>query len=155
MDRGAPRVRRGKAAWNCVDCYAGRVETLFHAVYGRLIIDFHREPIETSPAVTLAGGFTTTFAGIAINHVPAFIIAELIGAFVAALLSIVLFPSAKQRRARDLGARQDLMTPGEQKLEHAPTRCSCKSSGAIPIFAGGTFLSSVASIAILIESPWH
>jgi hypothetical protein len=28
---------------------AGRVETLFHAVYGRLIIDFHREPIETSP----------------------------------------------------------------------------------------------------------
>ena len=48
-DRGAPRVRRGKAAWHCVDCYAGRVETLFHAVYGRLIIDFHREPIEARP----------------------------------------------------------------------------------------------------------
>jgi glycerol uptake facilitator-like aquaporin len=67
-----------------------------------------------NPAVTLARGFTTTFAGIAINHVPAFIIAQLIGAFVAALLSIVLFPSVKQRRAaNDLGARQELMTPGE------------------------------------------
>jgi hypothetical protein len=41
-DRGAPRVRRGKAAWNCVDCYAGRLEMLFHAVFSRLIIDFHR-----------------------------------------------------------------------------------------------------------------
>src|SRR6516225_4219912 len=50
-DRGAPRVGRGKAAWNWVDCYAGRVETLFHAVYGRLIIDFHREPIKARPLV--------------------------------------------------------------------------------------------------------
>jgi len=48
-DRGAPRVRRGKAAWNLVDCYAGRVETLFHAVYGRPIIDFHCEPIKARP----------------------------------------------------------------------------------------------------------
>ena len=29
-----------------------------------------------NPAVTLARGFTTTFAGIAINHVPGFIVAE-------------------------------------------------------------------------------
>jgi glycerol uptake facilitator-like aquaporin len=66
-----------------------------------------------NPAVTLARGFTTTFAGIAINHVPAFIIAQLIGAFVAALLSIVLFPSVKRRQASGgLGARQELMTPG-------------------------------------------
>ena len=48
-DRGAPRVGRGKAAWVQVHCYAGRVETLFHAVYGRLIIDFHLEPIEAGP----------------------------------------------------------------------------------------------------------
>jgi glycerol uptake facilitator-like aquaporin len=34
-----------------------------------------------NPAVTLARGFTTTFAGIAINHVPAFILAQLVGAF--------------------------------------------------------------------------
>lgn len=33
-----------------------------------------------NPAVALARGFTTTFAGIAINHVPAFIAAEMIGA---------------------------------------------------------------------------
>jgi glycerol uptake facilitator-like aquaporin len=31
-----------------------------------------------NPAVTLARGFTTTFAGIAINHVPAFIAAQLV-----------------------------------------------------------------------------
>ena len=67
-----------------------------------------------NPAVTLARGFTTTFAGIAINHVPAFIIAQLIGAFLAVLLSIVLFPSVKRRReANDFSARQELMTPGE------------------------------------------
>src|SRR5579872_2571527 len=36
-----------------------------------------------NPAVTLARGFTTTFAGIAINHVPAFIVAECIGAGLA------------------------------------------------------------------------
>jgi glycerol uptake facilitator-like aquaporin len=52
-----------------------------------------------NPAVTLARGFTTTFAGIAINHVPAFIVAQLVGAFVAVLLAAVLFPSTKQRRA--------------------------------------------------------
>jgi hypothetical protein len=33
-----------------------------------------------NPGVTLARGFTTSFAGIAINHVPAFIVAQLIGA---------------------------------------------------------------------------
>src|SRR5712692_1533351 len=37
-----------------------------------------------NPAVTLARGFTTTFAGIAINHVPAFIAAQLVGAAIAA-----------------------------------------------------------------------
>lgn len=45
-----------------------------------------------NPAVTLARGFTTTFAGIAIDHVPGFVVAELIGAGVAALLARVLFP---------------------------------------------------------------
>ena len=44
-----------------------------------------------NPAVTLARGFTTTFAGIAINHVPAFIIAQLAGAAVGALVSNLLF----------------------------------------------------------------
>jgi glycerol uptake facilitator-like aquaporin len=44
-----------------------------------------------NPAVTLARGFTTTFAGIAINHVPAFIVAQLIGAAIAASISTTLF----------------------------------------------------------------
>ena len=44
--------------------------------------------------MTLARGFTTTFAGIAINHVPAFIVAQIIGALVAVGVAMVLFPSA-------------------------------------------------------------
>ena len=47
-----------------------------------------------NPAVTLARGFTTTFAGIAINHVPAFIIAQLVGAAVGAVVAAALFPSS-------------------------------------------------------------
>jgi glycerol uptake facilitator-like aquaporin len=45
-----------------------------------------------NPAVTLARGFTTTFAGIAINYVPGFVVAQLIGAGVAAIAARVLFP---------------------------------------------------------------
>jgi glycerol uptake facilitator-like aquaporin len=44
-----------------------------------------------NPAVTIARGFTTTFSGIAINHVPAFVIAQLIGAAIAALVASALF----------------------------------------------------------------
>jgi glycerol uptake facilitator-like aquaporin len=45
-----------------------------------------------NPAVTIARGFTTTFAGIAINHVFAFIVAQMIGAAVATLIAQALFP---------------------------------------------------------------
>jgi glycerol uptake facilitator-like aquaporin len=48
-----------------------------------------------NPAVTLARGFTTSFAGIAMNHVPAFILAQLIGAAIAALTSSALFADGK------------------------------------------------------------
>ena len=51
-----------------------------------------------NPAVTLARGFTTTFSGIAINHVPAFIAAQLVGAGVASLACSVLFPAQKPTR---------------------------------------------------------
>src|SRR5258707_8564449 len=44
-----------------------------------------------NPAVTLARGFTTTFAGIAINHVPAFIVAQLVGAALGAAVAALLF----------------------------------------------------------------
>jgi glycerol uptake facilitator-like aquaporin len=40
-----------------------------------------------NPAVTLARGFTTTFAGIRLIDVPAFIVAQCVGALVAATLS--------------------------------------------------------------------
>ena len=46
-----------------------------------------------NPAVTLARGFTTTFAGIALNHVPAFILAQLIGAAFGAVVAWILFGS--------------------------------------------------------------
>src|ERR1700730_4735837 len=46
-----------------------------------------------TPAVTLARGLTTTFAGIALNHVPGFVAAQLVGAAVAALVSRILFPA--------------------------------------------------------------
>lgn len=55
-----------------------------------------------NPAVTLARGFTTTFAGIAMNHVPAFIIAQLVGAAVAAIVSAALFPSGARGSVRAL-----------------------------------------------------
>lgn len=44
-----------------------------------------------NPAVTLARGFTTTFAGIAINHVTGFVIAQLIGAALALAVARTLF----------------------------------------------------------------
>jgi glycerol uptake facilitator-like aquaporin len=44
-----------------------------------------------NPAVTLARGFTTTFSGIAMNHVPAFIIAQLVGAACGAGVASALF----------------------------------------------------------------
>jgi glycerol uptake facilitator-like aquaporin len=57
-----------------------------------------------NPAVTLARGFTTTFAGIAINHVPGFVVAQIIGAAAAALVCSALFPSAKERSAEAIAA---------------------------------------------------
>jgi glycerol uptake facilitator-like aquaporin len=59
-----------------------------------------------NPAVTLARGFTTTFAGIAINHVPGFIAAQLVGAAAAAATCAVLFSD----RARRFGKAVE---PGE------------------------------------------
>jgi glycerol uptake facilitator-like aquaporin len=44
-----------------------------------------------NPAVTLARGFTTTFAGIALNQVPGFVAAQLAGAAIAAFVATLLF----------------------------------------------------------------
>ncbi|MFZ2077816.1 MAG: MIP/aquaporin family protein [Xanthobacteraceae bacterium] len=59
-----------------------------------------------NPAVTLARGFTTTFAGIAINDVPGFIVAQLVGAAIGALTSVVLFPAPHRSSV-------GVMAPGE------------------------------------------
>jgi glycerol uptake facilitator-like aquaporin len=50
-----------------------------------------------NPAVTLARGLTTTFAGIAINHVPAFVVAQLAGAVLGAVVASVLFQPTPAR----------------------------------------------------------
>jgi glycerol uptake facilitator-like aquaporin len=57
-----------------------------------------------NPAVTIARGLTTTFAGIAINHVPAFIIAQLVGAGAGGLVAAALFrPTKASSRDASLG----------------------------------------------------
>jgi glycerol uptake facilitator-like aquaporin len=50
-----------------------------------------------NPAVTLARGFTTTFTGIAINHVPGFVAAQIAGAVATIPVCAVLFPRPKGR----------------------------------------------------------
>jgi glycerol uptake facilitator-like aquaporin len=57
-----------------------------------------------NPAVTLARGFTTTFAGIAINHVPAFVAAQLVGAAIGAVLSTTLFAARARADEHDVRA---------------------------------------------------
>ena len=53
-----------------------------------------------NPAVTLARGFTTTFAGIALGDVPGFILAQLIGAAIAVPVAMTLFPAPQRAAAR-------------------------------------------------------
>jgi len=48
-----------------------------------------------NPAVTLARGFTQTFAGIALGDVAGFIAAQLVGAALGAWLSTALFPARR------------------------------------------------------------
>ena len=66
-----------------------------------------------NPAVTLARGFTTTFAGIAMNHVPAFVAAQIIGALIAAIVAAILFPAITEPMSDSLALRRQAITPGE------------------------------------------
>jgi glycerol uptake facilitator-like aquaporin len=67
-----------------------------------------------NPAVTIARGFTRTFAGISINHVPSFIVAQIVGAVIAAVVATVLFPSSVRRvRGAALPTTQQGLAPGE------------------------------------------
>ena len=67
-----------------------------------------------NPAVTLARGFTTTFAGIALGDVPGFILAQLIGAAIAMPVAMTLFPPAEGAAASVMqtGPSEEL-APGE------------------------------------------
>jgi glycerol uptake facilitator-like aquaporin len=49
-----------------------------------------------NPAVTLARGFTTTFAGIAISHVPGFMLAQFVGAGLGAFLAAIIFRTTQE-----------------------------------------------------------
>jgi glycerol uptake facilitator-like aquaporin len=67
-----------------------------------------------NPAVTIARGFTRTFAGIAINHVPSFIVAQVVGAMIATAVATVLFPSKVVRAQKDaIPAGRKALAPGE------------------------------------------
>jgi glycerol uptake facilitator-like aquaporin len=52
-----------------------------------------------NPAITIARSLSDTFSGIRTADVPAFIVAQLIGAFTALLVARVLFPAADRRMA--------------------------------------------------------
>ena len=66
-----------------------------------------------NPAVTLARGFTTTFAGIALNHVPGFIVAQIIGALIGAFVAALLFSAPQEPIGNTIIARQEPVMPGE------------------------------------------
>jgi glycerol uptake facilitator-like aquaporin len=66
-----------------------------------------------NPAVTIARGFTTTFAGIAINHVPAFILAQIVGALAGSLVAAALFPAANGLQTKEIGVKREALVPGE------------------------------------------
>lgn len=53
-----------------------------------------------NPAVTLGRGFTTTFSGIAMNDVPGFVIAQLIGAGAALIISKTIFASPMETKVQ-------------------------------------------------------
>jgi glycerol uptake facilitator-like aquaporin len=57
-----------------------------------------------NPAVTLARGLTTTFAGIDMSHVPAFVAAQLVGAAIGAVVAAAIFnPPIPSSRANNVG----------------------------------------------------
>jgi glycerol uptake facilitator-like aquaporin len=53
-----------------------------------------------NPAVTLARAFSNTFAGIRLSDVPAFVAAQLIGAFCALYICRVIIGAAEAEPAR-------------------------------------------------------
>lgn len=86
-----------------------------------------------NPAVTIARAFTNTFAGIKPSSVPGFVVAELLGAAIGALLVIALFPTAgvphdrqAQRPVRVRTQRRPL--PDGSRIPNPPQRGSDRST---------------------------
>jgi glycerol uptake facilitator-like aquaporin len=52
-----------------------------------------------NPAITIARALSNTFAGISPSHVPAFILAQILGALAALPVALLLFPSARRATA--------------------------------------------------------
>jgi glycerol uptake facilitator-like aquaporin len=52
-----------------------------------------------NPAITIARALSNTFAGISPSHVPAFILAQLLGALAAIPVARLLFPSPRPESA--------------------------------------------------------
>lgn len=67
-----------------------------------------------NPAVTLARGFTTTFSGIAMNHIPGFIVAQLIGAACGSVVASALFGSILSAKAKDTARAGSLPDTGSK-----------------------------------------
>ena len=90
-------LAEGVATFALIITILGALRSAPHAVpwlVGLLITAAYWFTSSTSfanPAITLARGFTTTFAGIAINHVPGFVAAQLVGAAIGAMTAAMLF----------------------------------------------------------------
>jgi glycerol uptake facilitator-like aquaporin len=52
-----------------------------------------------NPAITIARALSNTYAGISPSHVPAFILAQILGALAALPVALLLFPSARRATA--------------------------------------------------------
>ena len=65
-----------------------------------------------NPAVTIARAFSDSFAGIAPSSVPAFIVAQLLGALAGAMLAGWLFSPAQDEAAAQAGSRAGLQDAG-------------------------------------------
>ena len=102
----SPKLRSGIGQWAgefvatfglimVIECGRRRFPTQLPATVAAYITAAYWFTSSTSfanPAVTLARGFTATFAGIALDHVPAFVIAQIAGALIAAVVALALFP---------------------------------------------------------------
>jgi glycerol uptake facilitator-like aquaporin len=76
--------------------------------------------------VTIARALTNTFSGIAPAHVPAFIAAQLFGAFIATLLAGWLFPWPAPYKKHESQSAADVERHDDPSYPHRPSDCRDK-----------------------------